>query len=106
MNENRTAFEGMGAALPKRVSTCTLDSGAESKASGCVRPSIRIKRCAIKLLDTDNLHGSCKYLVDAICRAFLGSGDSELEVDIEITQQKVNHNKDIETIVEIEWDNP
>jgi hypothetical protein len=65
---------------------------------------VRITRCGPRALDRDNLYGSVKYLVDASRRAGLIPGDSQLEISLQVEQQRVvKAAGKAGTIVEIEW---
>jgi hypothetical protein len=79
----------------------TLDGEAQRKAKSDARPlvSIILHRC--RLLDKENAYGATKILTDCLCQVGLISGDSEAEIDLQVTQEKVAHRNDQRTEVRI-----
>jgi len=65
------------------------------------RPYVRIVRCGNRLLDPDNLAGSCKALVDQLRYAGLIPDDSEKACQIEYNQLQVKKSQ-ITTYVRID----
>lgn len=62
---------------------------------------MRIERMGAKLLDADNLAGSCKWLVDALRYRHLIPDDSPERIMLEIAQVKTPKKADRGTLIEI-----
>jgi len=71
----------------------------EERSTGRFR--VRIERRGAKLLDADNLAGSCKWLVDALRYRGYIPDDSPECITLEITQVKTPRKEDRGTLIEI-----
>jgi hypothetical protein len=86
------------AAQPQPIARRPLVPGSQGTGQGCEsRPVVRIVRCARFLLDPDNLHASVKFLVDRLCEAGLIAGDTETDIQLEVSQIEVTQTKEIGT---------
>lgn len=54
------------------------------------RPNVHIALHRVRLLDRDNKWASVKFLVDGLCKAGLIKDDSEQDIDLRVTQTKVD----------------
>jgi hypothetical protein len=64
---------------------------APGKDQSDERISVSIVMFRVRLLDPDNAYGSAKPLIDCLRKVDLIPDDSEKEIDLSVTQQKVNH---------------
>jgi len=78
-----------------------LDGEAQRKEKGDARPLVSIVLYRCRLLDKENAYGATKILTDCLCQVDLISGDSEAEIDLQVTQQKVAHRNEQRTEVRI-----
>jgi hypothetical protein len=103
-NEDPTIPARIPDAIVKQNSARPLAGKSPGKAQGDPRIMVSITRCGPRALDRDNLYGSVKHLVDACRRAGLIPGDSVVEIELQVEQQRaVKTPKGIGTILEIEW---
>lgn len=84
-------------------STASLDADRAGEAPGTGRPAVCFTLRRVRLLDTDAKHGSCKDLLDGLQYAGLIRGDREDQITLEVTQEKVAHRKDEETVIKIQY---
>jgi hypothetical protein len=75
------------------------------KAKGAKRPCLRITRCAVRLLDQDNLVGGAKSLIDCIKSAGLIEDDSPGCVDLHVEQRQVVSRTEERTEIELIYGN-
>src|SRR5215469_613517 len=61
------------------------------KEKSNVRPVIRIVMYRVRLLDKDNAYGATKALVDCLREIGIISGDSTEDIDLRVSQIKVDH---------------
>lgn len=54
------------------------------------RPCVHISLFRVKLLDRDNKWGAVKYLLDALSKSQLIEDDSEQDIDLRVTQHRVD----------------
>jgi hypothetical protein len=101
-NEDPTFPTGIPAADLEQNVSRSLDGGVAGKAAGDPRPLVRLTRIAPRSLDPDNV---CeKFIIDAMRRAGLIAGDSRLEINLQVEQQRlVKGAQKAGTIIEIEW---
>jgi hypothetical protein len=103
-DEDPTIPAGISDAKPEQDSARPLAGKSPGKAQGDSRIVLSITRCGPRALDRDNLVGSVKHLVDACRRAGLIPGDTELEIELQVEQQRaIKAPEGIGTILEIEW---
>lgn len=99
------AGQTLASRLPHPLPQC--DAGEDplgtpkAKETGSGRITVRIERRGAKLLDLDNLFGSCKYLCDALRYSGLIPADDPEAIDLIVTQKKVKKGER-GTMVEIE----
>ncbi len=86
---------------PKPITRGSLGTGPKGAGQGQNRPVVRIVRCARHLLDPDNLTASVKFLVDRLCEAGLIAGDTEADIELQVSQLEVTQTKEVGTSVRI-----
>ena len=89
-------------ALPQRDAICALEHREKTQEKSGYRVIVRLERRGPRLLDRDNLIGGAKGLLDCIRYAGLIRGDTETDIQLEVTQTKVAK-KDFGTRIEIEY---
>ena len=99
-NENRTRL-ALPNAEPAKPATA-LDGYGEGEASFTGCPVVSITLFRVSLLDVDAKWGSVKDVLDGLQYAGLIHGDREEEIRLEVTQKKVAHFKEEETVICIE----
>jgi hypothetical protein len=67
------------------------------------RARVSIVMFRVRLLDPDNAYGSAKPLIDCLRTCNLISDDSEKEIELTVTQEKVNHFNEQRTEVKITY---
>lgn len=82
------------------IRTAVVDE-APGKEKGNVRARVCIVMFRVRLLDPDNAYGSAKPLIDCLRTCGLISDDSEKEIDLQVSQKKVDHFNEQRTEVKI-----
>ncbi len=104
---SRSFFEanahGVSDSKPQRDPVQPLDSGAPRKKESAQRTVVRIVRYGCRLLDRDNLQGGAKPCVDCLKEAGLIVDDTEAEIDLIVTQERVFNKDQQRTEIEITW---
>jgi hypothetical protein len=72
----------------------------ETRSTEC--PVVRFTLRRVNLLDVDAKYGSVKDLLDGLRHAGLIRGDKEGEVDLKVSQEKVDSYALEETLIEVE----
>jgi len=91
------------AGQPKQdIRTAVVDA-PPGKEKSDERACVRIVMFRVRLLDPDNAVGSTKPLIDCLRACHLISGDSEKEIDLQVTQQKVHHFREQRTELKITY---
>lgn len=80
-----------------------LESEVPGQGKSDARPVLSIKCFRVRLLDKDNLYAGTKSLTDCIREIGLVSGDTEAEIDIQVSQEKVAHYREQRTEVKITY---
>ena len=70
-------------------SVCALDESASDETPMLGRARVRITRKSTGRLDRDNLWASVKSLLDGLQKAGLIVGDSEADIELEVSQERV-----------------
>lgn len=101
MNEDKTFSPELSAAKLEQDISRPLDSVVPGTAARDPRPLVRLTRIAPRSLDPDNV---CeKFVIDAMRRAGLITGDSQLEIRLQVEQMVATGAQETGTIIEIEW---
>lgn len=79
----------------------TLDAPAPGEEKGRSRITVRITRCARKLLDADNFAGGCKAIIDRLRYSGYIVDDNPAAVRLEFEQEKVRTKKEEGTRIEL-----
>lgn len=74
----------------------------QRKASNNGRIAVRFTSFRRRLLDPDNLYGGTKYFTDSLRYAGLIPGDTEVQIQLEVSQEKVATKEEEHTLIEIE----
>jgi hypothetical protein len=85
----------------KRAPVSALDRNPPGKTKSAKRPCLRITRCAVRLLDQDNLVGGAKSLIDCIVACGLIEDDSPDHVDLRVEQREVVSRTEERTEIEL-----
>jgi hypothetical protein len=80
-----------------------LVCGGEGKAQGTGRVALSFTLRRVRLLDPCAKYGSCKALIDGLRYAGLIHNDREEDITLEVSQEKVRHFKEEETIIQITY---
>jgi hypothetical protein len=75
------------------------EEGSKKSAHG--RVIVQITRCSTALLDSDNLGGSVKFLLDAIRYSGLIPDDDPASIELQVSQIKVARRKEVGTHIRI-----
>lgn len=103
MNENNAPSQKLRDAIAQYNATRSLEGILWGKEESHARVTVRVERRGVKILDTDNLYGSAKFIVDACKAAGFITGDDPSTIDLIVTQTRVKSRQEIETIVEITY---
>lgn len=101
MDETSTMPERLPIPEPEPALSTPLGSGDAGKPRGRSRPLVRITRRSVRLLDREHLWGSITPELNSLRYSKLIADDDEASIRLEVTQEKVAHIKDQETIVEL-----
>jgi hypothetical protein len=101
VQQNRVVAPRLPDPKPQPTARPALDEIPQGKAEGSRRAVLRIIRKSCRLLDADNLGGSCKPLIDAIRYAGLIADDDPASVELIFAQERVKRRADEGTLVEI-----
>lgn len=88
---------------PKPAPVQTLDNSQGSEIRCLARPMVRIRMRRCWVLDRDNAWGAIKSLLDGLQKAGLIPGDREDDIELEVSQEKVNHRYQQGTTIEINY---
>ncbi len=80
-----------------------LGGEASREVKSDERPIVGIKCFRVRLLDKENLYGSTKCLTDCLREVGLIPGDSEKEIDLQVSQEKVAHRNEQRTKLTITY---
>lgn len=87
--------------FPELAEGATLGGLAQTK-NGCgKRVVVRITRCSLGYLDTDNLYASAKPMLDCLRESGFIADDSPKDIHLEVRQIQVARRKEVGTYVEI-----
>lgn len=86
--------------LPEQDAGVQLLGANQDEEGGTGRFRVRITRRGARLLDADNLAGSCKYVLDALRYRQLIPEDNPAAIDLEISQE-ITPKEDRGTLIEI-----
>lgn len=75
----------------------------EGKARSAGRPHVSFTLRRVRLLDVDAKFSSIKDLLDGLQYAGLVDGDREDQITLGVTQEKVDHFHQEQTVVEIQY---
>lgn len=78
---------------------------SEGEAQGTGRVTLRFTLRRVRLLDPCAKYGSCKALIDGLRYAGLIHNDREEDIGLEVTQEKVAHFAEEETLITITYPN-
>lgn len=93
--------------LPEPIQQApALDSAHAGEAQVPGLPIVRITHRRVRLLDAESKYAACKDLIDGLRYAGLLSDDREEDITLEVTQERVKHFRDEETVVIIEYPEP
>ena len=93
---------GLPAAQPQPNVPPALDEGAGGEAGMLARARVCIvRRSCGPGLDRDNLYGCVKPVLDGLQAAGLIAGDSEREIELEVTQERVKTRREQGTQITI-----
>lgn len=99
------ANAGLFTKKPERDIRPTVVDQASGEEKGDERIIVSIIMRRVRLLDTDNLYGSAKPLIDCLRTCSLIPDDTEKEIDLKVTQEKVAHYHEQRTEVKITYGN-
>ncbi len=80
-----------------------LEGDHAQKAQGTGRTALRFTLRRVRLLDPCAKYGSCKALIDGLRYAGLIHNDREEDITLEVTQEKVAHYAQEETLISITY---
>lgn len=87
----------------KQSSRTTLVDAASGKEKSDERIVLSYVLYRVWLLDPDNAVGATKTITDCLCEVGLIPDDSETEIDLTVTQEKVRHRYEQKTVVNITY---
>jgi hypothetical protein len=97
---------GLGSSKSEHIPQAALVKSPQGEVHrmGALKPShsVKITCFRINLLDRDNKWACVKALVDGIVEAGFIRGDSESEIDLSVSQEKVSSHSEIKTIIQID----
>lgn len=97
------ANPGLPASVAKQNVRATVVHKAQGKTKSDARPIVSIVMYRVRLLDKDNAYGAAKPLIDCLRKIDLIPGDSEDEIQLIVSQEKVAHRIDQHTNVSIKY---
>ena len=103
MNEDNASSQKLLDPEPEREPVGQLEGCVRGETESRPRVTVRIERRSTRLLDPDNLYGSCKAVIDCLRSGkFIADDDSE-SIALSVIQSKVKTRKEHETIVELDY---
>lgn len=97
------ANAGLCAKKPEPTPRPALVNPASGKTKSDARIVLSYILHRVRLLDPDNAYGATKTITDCLCQIGLLPGDSEHEIEIKVTQEKVNHYEEQRTTLHIKY---
>ena len=97
------ANAGLPAVERKQDSVRSLAGKISREAKSDARPSVSIVMFRVRLLDKENAYTATKSLTDCLREVDLIPGDSESDIDLSVTQEKVNHYSEQRTTLHIKY---
>ena len=104
-NENNASSQRVSDPEPERIPVGQLEGGVRGETESRPRVVVRIERRSIRMLDPDNLYGSCKAVLDCMRAAKLIDDDDSKSIALSVIQSKVKTRKEHETIVDLDYGN-
>jgi hypothetical protein len=86
---------------PQSAAGPALDASPQRKEKSGRRITVRITRCARKLLDADNFAGGCKAIIDRLRYSGYIVDDNPAAIKLEFEQEKVRTKKEEGTRIEL-----
>ena len=94
---------GLRTRVVKQDVRTTVVHSAPREAKSHERISVGIVLYRVRLLDKENAYGATKPLTDCLCKVGLIPDDSTEDIDLTVTQQKVQKRIDQHTEVRIDY---
>lgn len=93
----------LSAGIPKRVQMAILEDGLQRKTKSRPRVAVVITRISTGQLDSDNLQGSVKAILDCLRNCGLIEDDDEESISLEVRPVKAPSRKEQGTLIEITY---